>query len=124
MNTVHESGHYKVSSIVVTSNGGVSSVATDNGTLQLHATVLPSNATNKTVTWSISNGTDKASISSTGLLTALKNGTATARATANDGSGVYGTLSISISNQIIPVTGISVTGAGGSSLITSIGGTL
>ncbi len=117
-------GITKVSSIVVTSNGGVSSIATDNGTLQLHATVLPSNATNKTVTWSISNGTDKASISSTGLLTALKNGTATARATANDGSGVYGTLSISISNQIIPVTGISVTGAGGSSLITSIGGTL
>ena len=117
-------GITKVSSIVVTSNGGVSSIATDNGTLQLHATVLPSNATNKTVTWSISNGTDKASISSTGLLTALKNGTATARATANDGSGVYGSLSITISNQIIRVTGISVTGEGGRSAISIDDGTL
>lgn len=117
-------GITKVSSIVVTANGGVSSIATDNGTLQLYATVLPANAINKTVKWSISSGTDKASISSTGLLTALKNGTAIAKATANDGSGVYGTLSVTISNQIILVTGISVTGAGGSSLITSIGGTL
>ena len=51
--------------------------------------------------------------SSTGLLTATDNGTVTARATANDGSGVYGTLTITISNQVIPVTGITVTGAGG-----------
>ena len=43
---------------------------------------------------------DKASISSTGLVTAVDNGTVTVRATANDGSGVYGTLTITISNQV------------------------
>jgi uncharacterized protein (TIGR02145 family) len=68
--------------------------------------VTPANATNKTVTWSIASGTEKASINSTGLITALDNGTSTARATANDGSGVYGTLMITITNQSVPGTGI------------------
>ncbi len=86
---------------------------TDNGTLQLTATVTPSDATNKTVTWSIVNGTGQATINTTGLVTAVSNGTVTARATANDGSGVVGSLVITISNQVIPVTGITVTGAGG-----------
>jgi uncharacterized protein YjdB len=114
----------QVTSISVAGAGGVTTINSDNGSLQLSATVLPANALNKTVTWSITSGTDKASISPSGLLTALDNGTAIARATANDGSGVYGTLTITISNQVVPVTGISVTGAGGASLITIIGGTL
>ena len=114
----------KVTSIVITANGGVPSITTDNGTLQLSATVLPADATNKTVTWSISSGTDKARISSTGLVTALDNGTAVARATANDGSGVYGTLTITISNQVNPVTAITITGAGGASSISTDNGTL
>ena len=78
---------------------------------QLTATVSPTNATNKTVTWSIINGTGQATISTTGLVTAVASGTVTARATANDGWS-YGTLVITISNQVIPVTGITVTGAG------------
>ena len=65
------------------------------------------------MTWSVVNGTGQATISSTGLVTAVSNGTVTARATANDGSGIYGTLVITISNQVIPVTGITVTGAEG-----------
>ncbi len=59
----------------------------------MSAAVLPSNAANKTVTWSVANGTGQATISSTGLLKAVSNGTVTVKATANDGSGVYGTLS-------------------------------
>ena len=59
-----------------------------------------------------------------GLVTAVSNGTVTARATANDGSGIFGTLVITISSQVIPVTGITVTGAGGSSTITTDNGTL
>jgi uncharacterized protein YjdB len=98
----------------------------DNGTLQLSAAITPSNATNQTVTWSISNGTDQASINSGGLVTAISNGTVTARATANDESGIYGTLVITISNQsqAVPVTGITVTGAGGIATITTYNGTL
>jgi uncharacterized protein YjdB len=113
-----------VSGITVTGAGSASAITTDNGKLQLSAAILPADASNKSVTWSISSGTDKASISSTGLVTALDNGTATARATAIDGSGVFGTLTITISNQVIPVTNINVTGSGGSTLIQVIGGTL
>ena len=76
-----------VTSISVTGAGGSASISADNGTLQLSASVLPSNATNKTVTWSIANGTGEAIINSAGLITAIANGTVTARATANDGQG-------------------------------------
>ena len=110
--------------ITVTGAGGSSTITTDNGTLQLSAAIAPTNATNQTVTWTIANGTGQATISSTGLVTAVSNGTVTARATANDGSGLYGTLVITINSQVIPVTGITVTGAGGSSIITTDNGTL
>ena len=115
-----------VSGITVTGAGGAATITTDNGTLQLSVAVSPSNATNKAVTWSISNGTGQASVSTGGLVTAIANGTVTARATANDGSGVYGTLVITVTNQInpIPVSGITVTGAGGASTITTDNGTL
>ena len=113
-----------VTGITVTGAGGSTTIPQDNGTLALTATVQPTNATNKTVTWSITNGTGQATISSSGVVTAVANGTVTARATANDGSGVYGELVITISGQIIPVAGITVTGAGGSSIITTDGGQL
>ncbi len=113
-----------VTGITVTGAGGATTITTDNGTLQLTATVTPSDATNKTVTWSVVNGTGQATINSTGLVTAVANGTVTARATANDGSGVVGSLVITISNQIIPVTGITVTGAGGATTIATDNGTL
>jgi len=113
-----------VTGITLTGAGGLTTITQDNGTLALTATVSPSNATNKSVTWSLANGTGQATISSTGVVTAVSNGTVTARATANDGSGIYGQLVITISGQTIPVTGISVTGAGGSSMITTDGGQL
>jgi hypothetical protein len=40
------------------------------------------------------------------LVTAVTDGTVTARATAVDGSGVYDDYGITISNQISPPTGI------------------
>ena len=119
--------HHKVipvSNIALSSTDGSTAISTDNGTLQLSAAVFPSNATNKTITWSIVNGTGQATISVTGLVTAVENGTVTARATAADGSGVYGTFGITISGQVVPVTSISVTGAGGATVITSDKGTL
>jgi uncharacterized protein YjdB len=103
---------------------GQQTISTDNGTSQLTATVLPSNASNKSVTWTIASGSAYAAISQSGLVTATGNGTVTVRATANDGSGIYGTFTITISNQVIPVTGITVTGAGGSSTISIDNGTL
>jgi uncharacterized protein YjdB len=113
-----------VTGITVTGAGGATTISTDNGTLQLTATVSPSNATNKAVNWTVTNGTGQATINSSGLLSAVSNGTVTARATATDGTGIYGTLIIMISGQIVPVTSISVTGAGGATIITTDNGTL
>jgi len=113
-----------VTSIAVTGTGGATTITTDKGTLQLSAAVLPSNATNKTVTWSIVNGTGQATINTSGRVTAIDNGIVTARATANDGSGIYGTLVIAISNQIVLQSGIIVTGAGGATIITEDNGSL
>jgi hypothetical protein len=98
-----------VTSITVTGAGGATTISTTGGTLQLSAAVLPANASNKTVTWTVANGTGQATINSTGLVTAVADGTVTARATANDGSGVYSTLVITISNQVIPVAAITAT---------------
>ena len=113
-----------VTEITISGQGGLNTISTDNGTLQLNAAILPANATHKAVNWTVTNGTGQASVTPSGLLTAIENGSVTAIATATDGSGVYGSLEIALSNQIIPVTGISLSGAGGSVLITTDNGTL
>jgi hypothetical protein len=84
-----------VTSIVVTGTGNVTTVA-DGATLQMLAAILPLNATDSTVTWSVVNGTGTATISVGGLLTATGAGTVTVIATANDASGVTGSLVITI----------------------------
>jgi uncharacterized protein YjdB len=118
--------NFPVTSIAVTGQGGASTITTNGGTLQMLANVLPANATNNTVTWSVTPGTGNATISTTGLLTATANGTVTVTATANDGSGVIGTMTVTISNQIVIVlvTSINVQGQGGVNNINVNGGTL
>ncbi|RJX38984.1 hypothetical protein D3P09_15880 [Paenibacillus pinisoli] len=78
---------------------GNDAITTKGGTLQLTAEVLPADATNKAVTWSVENGTGSATINESGLLKAVSNGTVTVTATAGDGSGITGTKSIAISGQ-------------------------
>jgi len=56
-----------------------------NDTSQLRATVAPSNATNKAVTWSSSNNVT-ATVNSSGLVTGRSSGTVTIRVTTADGS--------------------------------------
>lgn len=58
---------------------------TEGQTLQLAATVLPDDATDKSVTWSTSNAA-VATVDANGLVTAVAQGTATITATTNDGS--------------------------------------
>lgn len=113
-----------VSGISITGVNGTSSIHVDNGTLQLIASVTPANATNKTVSWSVTNGTGQAVINPSGLVTAVSDGTVTARATAVDGSGVYGIIEITISGQIILVTGITVKSENGPATISINKGSL
>ena len=101
-----------VTSISVTGEGGISTITKNNGSLKLIAAISPANATNKTVTWTLVNGTGQATLNSSGVVRAESNGTVTVRATANDGSGVYGILTITISNQIVRVKGIKVSVVG------------
>ena len=66
-------------------------------TKQLTTTITPSNATDKSVTWS-SSKTSVATVSSSGLVTAVAEGTATITCKANDGSGKQATCSITVTN--------------------------
>lgn len=66
------------------------------GTVQLDATVTPSNATNTDYVWA-SNDEGVATVSDSGLVTAVAVGGTTITATAQDGSGVYGSCTITVS---------------------------
>ncbi len=65
---------------------------------QLSATVSPSNATFRSVTWT-SNNESIATVDKNGLVTALKTGQAKITATATDDSGVTATATITIVNN-------------------------
>lgn len=73
--------------ILVTSVSATPATAiiADGATQQLTATVAPSNATNKAVTWSSSN-TAVATVNGSGLVTAVNPGTATITVTTQDGA--------------------------------------
>ncbi len=116
-----------VTSITVSGTGDATTISTDGGTLQMLADVLPVDATDSSVTWSVTPGTGSANISGSGLLTATGNGTVTVTATANDGSEIFGELEIAISGQVLPptpVTDIAVSGTDDITAISVDGGTL
>lgn len=79
-----------------------------NATQAMAAEVLPTNATNKSVTWSSSKPAVAKVDASTGVVTALTNGSANIIATADDGSGKTGQGVITV-NIPVPVTAIDVT---------------
>ena len=65
---------------------------------QLAATVLPEDATDKTVSWTTDNAA-VATVSEQGLVTAVGQGTATITCRANDGSGVYATCEVTVKKR-------------------------
>jgi uncharacterized protein YjdB/endoglucanase Acf2 len=75
------------------------------GTQQLTATIAPSNATNKNVTWTTSNSA-VATVSTSGLVTAVAGGTATITVTTQDGLKTA-TSAITVSSNVA-VTGVAV----------------
>jgi len=75
---------------------------------QITAKVTPDNATDKTVSWKVSDAAI-AEISATGLITAKKNGTVTITATAKDKSAVATTIVINITSfSVTPVADYEV----------------
>ena len=72
----------------------------------LSATITPSNASNKGVTWTSSNSS-VASVSSSGVVTAKSVGTTTITARSSDG-GKTATCKVSVTNTTIAITGISL----------------
>lgn len=113
-----------VRQITVSGQGGASRITTRNGSLQMQAIISPSNVADKSVIWSVVNNTGSATISETGLLTAVTDGTVTVTATATDGSGVTGTKKITITGNAILLNQITVNSQNGENKITSKGGTL
>ena len=71
----------------------------DSSTETLSVTaVTPDEATDKTYTWSSDNTAVATVDASTGEVTAVAVGTAHIRATANDGTGVYGECTVTVSD--------------------------
>lgn len=72
-------------------------------TSQLSASVYPTSATNRSVSWA-SDDTSVITVSSSGLVTAKSAGTATITCRANDGSGKKATCSISVKEAVKPTS--------------------
>lgn len=90
-----------VDGITVTTKNAADSLTVASGkTLALKATVEPANASSKAVTWSITDGSAYAKVSSSGVVTANKDltgvKTVTVTATAKDGSGVSGSAKVTL----------------------------
>ena len=90
-----------VESVTISISESKDSVAVGD-TLHMIALVLPQNATNKSIGWSITPD-DLADISAEGVLIALDTGKVTIRSLANDDSGVTDSLEIVIYEKISDV---------------------
>ena len=93
------------SSIKLTSKGQTSKIA---------ASISPSNATNKGISWSSSN-TNIVTVSADGTVTAKATGSATIYATANDGSGVKGSCQVTVDVPSYVTENVSLAGGENSS---------
>ena len=112
-----------VESVTITNTD--STISVNNGTLQMTVEVLPDTAANPNVVWAItSDDADTAIISATGLVTAIRNGQVMVKATAADGSGHADSMIVILTNQIVEVTGVSITSEGNDTTITVKDGTL
>lgn len=87
----------KVSAIEL--NPSRKTIQAGNG-FQITATITPSNATDKSVTWKSSNE-NIATVSKSGYVTAKKEGEAIITCTANDGSGKFATCDVTVESDVV-----------------------
>ena len=86
-----------VTTIIVSASDSVVTID-KSSTVQLSVAVSPDNATDKTVSWS-SSSKSIATVSNSGLVTGVAAGDVVITATANDGSKVTGTYSLSVEDR-------------------------
>ena len=108
--TSEEGGHTAECTVTVTAEDvPVESIAvspavvnlTVDGTQKLSVSVNPRTATNKTATWAVTAGADVVSVDGTGLVRALKEGTATVTATVG---GKTATCTVNVKAKDAPTT--------------------
>jgi hypothetical protein len=91
-------------SLTIQGQGGVNTITTDGGTLQIVSTILPVAAAGQTVWWGIAVGASLASIDANGMLTAIDNGSVTVGGLTSDGTNLSANTVITISNQVLGLT--------------------
>lgn len=77
--------------------------------VQLSATILPTTATDKSLTWTSSNASI-ASVDASGKVTAIKEGQTSIICTANDGSGVAATCIVNVVDTDVEIVTITAEG--------------
>lgn len=102
---VSEPEEIYVEKIIVSASKGELTVGE---TMTLDVKVSPDDADEKAVTWSIESGSKYASISASGVLTAVAPGEVVVKATAKDGSGVSATYTVTV--KPILVSSITISG--------------
>ena len=100
-----------VKSIIVISEGDAK-IVLNGKKLQMSAIVMPGDATETSVFWSVDDVTGTATIDDYGLLTATSSGRVTVKASAKDGSGIVGIKEITVAVPVV-LSGY----VGGSSII-------
>ncbi len=91
-----------VSSITI--EGATSSIG---GTVQLSASLSPSNASNTAVNWSVAD-TSIITVDENGLITPVANGNTTVTVTAQDGSGIQASIEFTVSGMVGSLDGVVV----------------
>ncbi len=82
----------------------------DGSTATVTATVLPANAANKGLMWSSSDA-QVATVTQSGVITAVGVGTATITVTTQDASNITETIVVTVTAGTVSVTGVSISGS-------------
>jgi len=97
-----------VTGITIITDSEIYTIGTEGGTLQMYTEILPANASDQRVEWKVENGTGRAFISTDGLLTAQTDGTVTVTVRAKDGTDIFSSRVITISNQFVTMDDINI----------------
>lgn len=65
-------------------------------TVTLHASVVPGNATDQGIVWSVTSGSDKASVDENGVVTGVAEGTAVIRAASHEDASIYEECTVTV----------------------------